>query len=64
MYSTTSDAARKVCEAIGFNPAVEFVSVMERGGRVYVRGTAGKPEEFRLLRARCAEHGYTYTGKR
>lgn len=62
MYSTTSNVAREVCELLGFDFDVAFVSVMRRGGKTYVRGTCGKPHEFRMLAERVERAGYIYTG--
>jgi hypothetical protein len=62
MYSTTSDLAREVCGNIGAIFDIQFVEVMRRGNKVYVRGTCGKPDEFRWLKNQCREHGYHYTG--
>lgn len=61
-YSTTSDTAREVCDATGTNFEIGFVEAFRRGDKTYVRGTCGKPEEFRWLRRKCEELGYTYTG--
>lgn len=62
MYSTTSTTALEICKAIGAKPDIHFVEAMRRGGRIYVRPTAAKPDEARWLRARCQEHGYIYAG--
>ena len=62
MYSSTSELAKQVCKTIGFSFNVHFVEAMQRNGKIYVRGTAGKPEEFRALKSACEKHGYIYTG--
>jgi hypothetical protein len=59
-YSTQSEAAREVCERIGFDFSICFVSAMRKGEKIYVRGTCGKLDEFALLRKRCTEQGFIY----
>ena len=62
MYSTTSKTTKTICEKIQFIVSIEFVETMQRNGKIYVRGTAGKPEEFAALKKACKENGYIYTG--
>lgn len=62
MYSTDNEVAKEVCRTLGFIFQARFVEAARRGGKTYVRGTLGKPDEFRALRAACREHGYIYTG--
>lgn len=63
MYSTISKTTKIVCETIGFDFSIQFVSTMQRGNKIYVKGTCGKPSEFLALKKACLEHGYIYTGK-
>ena len=49
MYSSKSDIAREVCEAIGWNFATAPIKAFARGGRIYVTGTLLHPEEWRKL---------------
>jgi len=62
-YSTDSQFARNVARELGFNPDVRFVMVGRRKGKVFVRGTAGKPEEFQALRVAARKAGYGYKGR-
>ena len=61
-YSTTSIHTREFCEKHGFDQGIQFVETLSRNGRLYVRGTFGKPEEFRLLRNCCDGVSEVYTG--
>ena len=63
MYSTTSATTKAVCEKIEFVFSIQFVSTMQRNGKIYVKGTCGKPSEFSALKKACEESGYIYTGK-
>ena len=63
MYSTTNDTTKDVCEKTGFIFSVQFVETMKRGNNIYVRGTAGKRDEFLALKQSCNKHGYIYAGK-
>lgn len=60
MYSTTSELTKKVCNEIGFIFDIHFVKTMKRNGKVYVKGTCGKPNEFLALKKACREKGYIY----
>lgn len=62
MYSTTSNLTKEVCKNTGFIFEYRFVEAFRRGGKVYVRGTAGKREEFHHLKYECEKNGYVYTG--
>ena len=62
-YSTDSPFARTVARELGFNPDVRFVMVGRRRRKIFVRGTAGKPEEFQALRVAARRSGYSYKGK-
>ena len=62
MYSTKSETTKQVCEQIGFTFDINFVATMKRGGKIYVKGTCGKPEEFSALREACEKNGYIYAG--
>jgi hypothetical protein len=62
MYSATSKATEKFCEKTGINFQIQFVETMQRNGKLYVRGTAGKPDEFALLKSKVRELGAIYTG--
>ena len=64
MYSTRSKTTKEVCEKIGFDFEVSFVDTMKRNGKVFVRGTMGKPQEYRELQYQCEKHGYIYTGRK
>lgn len=64
MYSTTSELTKQVCKTIGAEFGVQFVKTMARGGKVYVSGTLGKPEEWAWLEAKCREAGYVYRGRK
>lgn len=63
MYSTTSETTKTVCKTIGFDPEAHFVETMKRGKKIFVRGTAGKRDEFIALKTACERHGYIYAGK-
>jgi len=63
MYSATSELTKAVCGKMGFIFDIHFVEAMQRNGKVYVRGTLGKPDEFYVLRCACQSHGYIYKGK-
>ena len=63
MYSTTSKTTEEVCKKTGFIFNMHFVETMQRGNKIYVRGTAGKKEEFRALKTACEQMGYIYKGK-
>lgn len=63
MYSTNNETTRNVCETIDAIFEINFVETMRRNGKIYVRGTAGKPDEHAWLRAQCEKHGYVYSGK-
>lgn len=63
LYSTSNELTKNVCEKIGFNFHIQFVESMTRNGKIYVRGTAGKPNEFQELKRQCKKFGYVYTGK-
>jgi hypothetical protein len=45
----------ELCHDLGFLPEVAFVEVTKAGT---IRGTCGKPEEFRTLRLAAMEKGY------
>lgn len=60
MYSTTSETTRAVCEKLGFHFSSRFVATMRRGGKIYVRGTCGKPIEFSALKRACEANGLIY----
>jgi hypothetical protein len=62
MYSTTSILTKNVCKNLGFIFEIQFVQTMSRNGKVYVKGTCGKPDEFRALRMACKDNGYIYKG--
>lgn len=62
-YDTNSELTKDVCEKIGFDFHVRFVEAMERNGKIYVRGTAGKLNEFQDLKKQCKNFGYIYAGK-
>jgi hypothetical protein len=63
MYSTTSQTTKAVCEKIKFDYTIKFVATVQRKGKIYVKGTCGKQNEFALLKKACEEIGYIYTGK-
>ena len=60
MYSSTSNLTRKICTELGFIFEINFVETMQRASRVYVRGTCGKPDEFRALKYAAENAGYIY----
>ena len=62
MYNAKSQLTKRICEELGFKYEVEFVETMVRKGKVYVRGTAGKPNEFQSLKTKSASAGYYYVG--
>lgn len=64
MYSATSETTRDVCTQIGFLASVGFVETMKMNGKIYVRGTCGKPHEFRALQDACERYGFIYKGGR
>lgn len=61
-YSTTSETTKQVCEKIGFDFDIEFVSTMKRGEKIFVKGTCGKQHEFQLLKKACGQFGFCYKG--
>ena len=63
MYSSTSDLTKEVCINIGFIFDVHFIQTMRRNGKIYVKGTCGKPAEFSLLKSLCNKFGYIYKGE-
>ena len=60
MYSTNSETTKEVCKKIGFDFNINFVKTLKRNGKIFVKGTAGKPHEFALLRRACKKHNYIY----
>jgi hypothetical protein len=62
-WSTTNSLSREVCAEIGFIHNTQFVEVTQNDGLVYVRGTLGKPDEFRALEVACRERGFVYLPK-
>jgi len=62
MYSTKSQITKEVCKVIGANFNISFVETMKRNGKIYVKGTLGKPDEFRWLKNQCNKYSYIYTG--
>ena len=63
MYSHKSALTERVCKELEFNFSVGFVETEQRGDEIFVRGTAGKPDEFRALRLAAVIAGYTYDSK-
>jgi hypothetical protein len=50
MYSTTSPAAKMVCEHIRWNPSMRAITAYQRGTTIYATGTLLKPNEWRELK--------------
>jgi hypothetical protein len=63
MYKTETTTTAEVCQVLGYNPKINFVATMKRGNKIYVKGTCGKPEEFRQLKYDCEKFGFIYKGK-
>jgi len=64
-WSTTSNLARQACADLGFNFDVGFVSARQGPDKIIeIRGTCGKPDEFRSLRWACeiSAGRYSYVG--
>jgi len=62
MYKHNSELAREVCEKVGFNFWISPLSAMKRNGKIFVKGTALKPNEARDLEGACDRAGYAYKG--
>jgi hypothetical protein len=63
-YSSTSNTTKAVCEKLNFNFKMHFVETLVRAdGKILVRGTCGKFNEFSDLVKGCVESGWLYTGK-
>ena len=62
MYSSNTDLAKKVCKDLGWVSSVHPLEAMTRKGKVYIRGTALKPDEARELEQHCEDRGYVYKG--
>lgn len=62
MYRHNSRLAKDVCEKVGFRFEISPLEAMERAGKIFVKGTALKPDEARALQAGCERNGYTYKG--
>jgi hypothetical protein len=62
-YSSKSALTREVCDKIGADFDINFVTTMRRNGAVYVNGTIGKPQEWQWLQRQCEANGYRYTGR-
>ena len=62
MYSATSDFVKEVSNKVGFNFEAHPIEAMKKIGKTYVRGTALKPDEARILEGQCKKHGYIYRG--
>lgn len=63
MYSTKSATTKLFCEEKGFIYAARFVETLKRNGKTYIRGTAGKPDEFAALKKACDGSKYIYKSK-
>ena len=62
MYRHNSELAKQVCKKVGFNFWISPLSAMKRKGRIFVKGTALKPDEARDLERACEKNGYSYKG--
>lgn len=62
-YSAENKLAADVCKKLGIIYEIRFVEAGRQKGKIFVRGTAGKPDEFALLAYRAGLAGYVYTGK-
>lgn len=62
MYRHDSELAKKVCKKVGFRFEIHPLKVMERNGKIYVKGTALKPDEAQDLDFECQQNGYIYKG--
>ena len=61
-YSANSELAKRICKEISWEASVHPLEAAKRGGEIYVRGTALKPEEARELARFCEKKGYCYRG--
>ena len=67
VWSTDSRETKEFCEKAKIDNHVRFVETALIDGIVFVSGTAGKPEEFSLLKKKCSElayEGFAYFGGR
>lgn len=62
MYQHNSELAEKVCEKVGFRFDIHPLKTMQRNGKIYVKGTALKPDEALDLESECRANGYIYRG--
>ena len=62
MYKHDSELAKDVCRKVGFRFEIHPLEAMKRNEKIYVRGTALKPEEARSLKMKCNENGFVYRG--
>jgi len=61
-YQHDSKLAKKVCEKVGFNFEMQPLKTMQRKGKIYVKGTALKPDEAWDLEKSCRNNGFVYRG--
>jgi len=62
MYSTKTELAHSICKKIGWSYEMRPLAAMSRGKKIYVRGTALKPDEAYSLQCFCASWGWEYSG--
>jgi len=60
MYKHDSEIARDACKKMGFYFKIHPLKAMRRHGRIYIKGTALKPDEDRDLQYQCRMAGYIY----
>jgi len=62
MYRHNSELAKDVCKKTGFRFESGVLETMQRAGKIYVRGTAIKPDEARKLNSACRANNFVYRG--
>ena len=62
MYRHDSMLAKTVCVKVGWRFEIHPLEVMSRKGKIFVKGTALKPDEARALQRACELNGYIYKG--
>lgn len=62
MYSTKTELTKRICNEIQWRFVVTAITTMSRKGKIYVKGTALKPNEARELEQFCKHNNYVYGG--